>query len=89
MRNIEVTGEIWQEGNMYTAYCHELDVASAGRSLDEARKNLVEALEIFFEETARKGTLRSILAEAGFLSKKMSRPSPCSPPGPGSVPWKD
>lgn len=66
MRTIELTGEIWQEGNMYSAYCHELDVATAGRSLDEARKNLVEALEIFFEETARKGTLRSILEEAGF-----------------------
>lgn len=66
MRIIELTGEIWQEAGMYTAYCHELDVATAGRTIEEARKNLVEALEIFFEETARKGTLRSLLEEAGF-----------------------
>ena len=80
MRNIEVTGEIWQEGNMYTAYCHELDVASAGRSLNEARKNLVEALEIFFEETARKGTLRSILAEAGFPVEEDEQTQPLLSP---------
>ena len=67
MRKIELTSEIWQEGNMYSAYCHELDVATAGRTVDEARKNLAEALEIFFEETARKGTLQSLLEEAGFL----------------------
>ncbi|MBI2853683.1 MAG: hypothetical protein HYX87_02020 [Chloroflexi bacterium] len=67
MRTVELTSEIWQEGNMYSAYCHELDVATAGRTVDEARKNLAEALEIFFEETARKGTLQSLLEEAGFL----------------------
>lgn len=67
MRTIELTSEIWQEGNMFSAYCHELDVATAGRTVDEARKNLGEALIIFFEETARKGTLRGLLAEAGFL----------------------
>lgn len=70
MRKIELTSEIWQEGNMYSAYCHELDVATAGRTIDEARKNLAEALEIFFEETARKGTLQSLLEEAGFLVGK-------------------
>ena len=26
MRNLVVTEEIWKEGNMYTAYCPELDV---------------------------------------------------------------
>ena len=31
MKNLVVTEEIWKEGNMYTAYCPELDVASCGR----------------------------------------------------------
>lgn len=66
MKTIELTGEIWQEGNMYTAYCHELDVATAGRTFEEARKNLSEAIEIFFEETKRIGTLSQLLEEAGF-----------------------
>ena len=32
MRAVELIGEIWQEGGMYTAYCHELDIANAGRT---------------------------------------------------------
>ena len=66
MRTVELTGEIWQEGSMYTSYCHELDIATAGRTFDEARKNLVEAVEIFFEETKRKGTFKTLLEEAGL-----------------------
>lgn len=66
MKSIELTGEIWQEGNMYTAHCHELEVVTAGRTPEEARKNLAEAIEIFFEETKRKGTLKTLLEEAGF-----------------------
>lgn len=67
MKKIVLTGEIWKEGNMYTSYCREIDVASCGQSTEEARKNLREAIEIFFEETSRKGTLRELLEEAGFL----------------------
>jgi len=66
MKKIVLTGEIWKEGNMYTSYCREIDVASCGPSIEEARKNLREVIEIFFEETSRKGTLRELLEEAGF-----------------------
>lgn len=66
MKTIELTGEIWQEGNMYTAYCHELDLYTAGRTFEEARKNLGEVIEIFFEETKSMGTLHQLLEEAGF-----------------------
>ena len=31
MKNFVVTEEIWKEGNMYTAHCPELDVASCGK----------------------------------------------------------
>ena len=59
MRNLVVTGEIWKEGNMYTAYCPELDVASCGRDIEEASNNLIEVIEIQLEETAHLGTLKS------------------------------
>ena len=52
---------------MYTGYCRELDVASCGRTSDEAWKNLKEALEIFLEETSKKGILQELLVEAEFL----------------------
>ena len=66
MKNLVITEEIWKEGNMYTAYCPELDVVSCGRNVEEARKNLLEVIEIQLEETARLGTLKAFLEEAGY-----------------------
>ena len=61
MKNLVITEQIWKEGNMYTTYCPELDVASCGRNVEEARKNLCEVIEIQFEETAKLGTLKAFL----------------------------
>ena len=66
MKNLVVTEEIWKEGNMYTAYCPELDVASCGRDIKEARNNLLEVIEIQLEETAQLGTLKTFLEDAGY-----------------------
>ena len=57
MKKLILTGEIWQEGNMYTSYCPELDVASCGHTIEEAKKNLLEVIDIFIEETLEMGTL--------------------------------
>lgn len=65
-KRIIVSEQIWKESNMYTSYCPELDVASCGQTVDEARKNLKEALEIFVEETSKLGTLDELLEEAGY-----------------------
>lgn len=43
------TGLIEREGDGYVALCPELDLASQGATIEEARRNLVEALELFFE----------------------------------------
>ena len=45
----QLTAIIEREGNGYVALCPELDIASQGDSVDEARNNLKEALELFFE----------------------------------------
>jgi len=37
------------EGKGYVALCPELDIASQGETVEEARNNLTEALELFFE----------------------------------------
>ena len=34
---------------MYVALCPELDIASQGQTVETARTNLIEALELFFE----------------------------------------
>jgi len=45
----ELTVIIEREGEGYVALCPELDVASQGDTIEEARANLIEALELFFE----------------------------------------
>lgn len=45
----QFTALIEREGAGYVALCPELDVASQGNTIEEARSNLVEALELFLE----------------------------------------
>ena len=44
-----LTAIIEREDNGYVALCPEVDVAGQGDTVDEARNNLKEALELFFE----------------------------------------
>lgn len=48
-----LTAIIEREGDGYVALCPELDVASQGDTVEEARGNLTEALELFFETADR------------------------------------
>lgn len=45
----KLTAIIERENNGYVALCPELDIASQGDSIEAARDNLTEALELFFE----------------------------------------
>jgi predicted RNase H-like HicB family nuclease len=45
----QLTAFIEREGDGYVSLCPELDIASQGDSIEEARANLKEALELFFE----------------------------------------
>ncbi len=47
--NRQLAAIIEREGDGYVALCPELDIASEGNSIEEARKNLKEALDLFFE----------------------------------------
>lgn len=44
-----LTAFIEREGDGYVSLCPELDLASQGKTIEEARQNLVEAIELFFE----------------------------------------
>jgi predicted RNase H-like HicB family nuclease len=44
-----LTAIITREGDAFVALCPELDIASQGVSVEEARANLTEALGLFFE----------------------------------------
>jgi predicted RNase H-like HicB family nuclease len=41
---------IEREGDGYVSLCPELDVASQGKTIEEARDNLREALELFLDQ---------------------------------------
>jgi predicted RNase H-like HicB family nuclease len=44
-----LTAIIQAEGTGFVSLCPELDIASQGDTIEEARDNLREALELFFE----------------------------------------
>jgi len=48
-RNQHFTAIIEREGDGYVSLCPELDIASQGNTVEEARSNLQEALELFLE----------------------------------------
>ena len=45
----ELTAIIEKEDDGYVSFCPEYDIASQGDTVEEAHKNLQEALELFFE----------------------------------------
>jgi predicted RNase H-like HicB family nuclease len=46
---LQLTAVIGREGDGFVATCPELDIVSQGTTVEEARLNLVEAVEGFFE----------------------------------------
>ena len=49
MKRLQLTAVIEREGDGYVSFCPEIDVASQGSTIAEARANLREAVELFFE----------------------------------------
>jgi len=47
-----LTAIIEKEDDMYVALCPELDIASQGNTVEEAKKNLEEAIALFLEHAS-------------------------------------
>jgi predicted RNase H-like HicB family nuclease len=52
--SLKFTTTYHKEGKWYVAYCPELGVASQGKTLEEAQKNIQEAIELYLEDVPRK-----------------------------------
>ena len=63
---ISITIEIFKKGKWYIARTPELDFVSQGYTPEEAKKNLLEVIEIQFEEMKDMGTLKDYLEECGY-----------------------
>ena len=59
-----------RQGDWYIAHCPPLDITTQGRTLAEAKKNLVEASELFIVSCLERGTLDQALKELGFKPLK-------------------
>ena len=71
----QLTAIIEREGDGYVSLCPEVDIASQGKTIEEARENLREALELFFE-TASPEEIQQRLHEEGseVRAKRALRP---------------
>ncbi len=50
----------------YSVLCPELGVASQGETIEEAKGNIVEAVELYLETAKDLGILEDVLEEAGI-----------------------
>ena len=76
---------IQKENGLYSALCLELDVASQGRTIGEAKKNLQETIELYLEDVVQSNEEKDFIprpaprsewnkffkAEAKALGKKL------------------
>lgn len=60
---------IWREDNWYVSHCEDLEIASQGETVEEAQKNLEEAIRLFFE-----------VASYAEVMEYLPRLDPVSPP---------
>ncbi len=64
----QLTAIIEREGDGYVSLCPELDIASQGDTIEEARKNLREAVELFFG-AASPNEIQTRLHEEVYVSQ--------------------
>lgn len=62
------TALIEREDDGYVSTCPELDIASQGDSIEEAKANLVEAIELFLE-TADKSEIENRIHNEVFITQ--------------------
>lgn len=67
-----LTGVIEREGDGNCALCPQLDVASQGDTVDEARRNLIEAVELFFETASPSEVQKRLCNEVKQIDKPYS-----------------
>lgn len=65
---LQLTAVIEREDDMYVANCPEVDVASQGKTIEEARANLLEAVELFFEMASPSEIQRRLKKETYVMS---------------------
>jgi len=61
---------IFKEGKSFVAYSPALNLSTSAQTYEKAQSRFAEAVEIFFDELARMGTMDKVLAEMGWQKVK-------------------
>lgn len=54
--------QYFKEGDMFVAFAPSLDLSTCGETLSQAKKNFSKALELFYQECIKHGTLHAALS---------------------------
>ncbi|MFZ2456433.1 MAG: type II toxin-antitoxin system HicB family antitoxin [Candidatus Altiarchaeia archaeon] len=58
---MELTVVIRKEGKLFSAWAADLDIASQGKTIEEAMKNIKEAVELYMEDEDAKVKTEDVL----------------------------
>ncbi len=61
MTKVRFTATIWEEDGVFVSKCPEIDVASAGDTINEALSNLTEAIELWLVNARELGIIDDYL----------------------------
>jgi len=66
--SIRLPIKIRKKGNRFLASCSSLDVVTQGETQEQAKKNIGEAVYLFFRSCIQRGALDAVLKQCGFTS---------------------
>lgn len=69
---MQLTAIIEREDDMFVALCPQLDIASQGETIEAARANLQEALDLFFEAASAEEIKNRLHAEVYVTSVEVA-----------------
>ncbi|MBS3175994.1 type II toxin-antitoxin system HicB family antitoxin [Candidatus Woesearchaeota archaeon] len=72
-KELVLTVVVKKEDGGYSAWCPELDVASQGSSVEDAKKNLKEAVELHVETMIKNGDLDLLLEKLGLKREDLKK----------------
>jgi len=79
-KSFQLTAVIEREDDWFVATCPEVDVVSQGRSIEDARSNLLEAVELFFKAASPSEIKRRLKKETYVMPLMPAIPSLKSKP---------
>ena len=72
--NVSLDIALIKEGKYYVAYAPALELTAYGKTISSAKKDFVQVLAIFLEESTKDNKLLEILLELGWTLKKYPSP---------------